>query len=282
MIKIIADTTCGLPLDILKQAGIETLPQFITFGTETFRDDTEMDTESFLEKLRASKTLPGTAAPPPALYAPIYERILAAGDAALVIAPSSKVSGTFRSATVAANEFKTDRIHILDSKTVAGGLGSLVLAAKKWVEAGLTIDEVKENIAEMASRERLFFMVPTLEYLYKGGRIGGASKLVGDILQIKPILTLRNGVVETYEKQRTKKKALARIVELVENECPKTGDKGFLSLSLQKNISTAELEYFQNEFQSRIGIDHVPFYNMPPCFMVHAGPSVIFVSFFVD
>ena len=146
MIKIIADTTCGLPLDTLKQAGIETLPQIITFGTETFRDDTEMDTNSFLEKLRASKNLPGTAAPPPALYAPIYERILAAGDTALVITPSAKVSGTFRSATVAANEFKTDQIHVIDSNTVAGGLGSLVLAAKQWADAGLTIVEVKENV----------------------------------------------------------------------------------------------------------------------------------------
>ena len=94
MIKIIADTSCGLPLDTLNQLGIETLPQIIIFQSETFRDDTEMNTASFLEKLRASKDLPGTAAPPPALYTPIYKKILDSGDTALVITPSAKVFHT--------------------------------------------------------------------------------------------------------------------------------------------------------------------------------------------
>lgn len=278
MIKIIADTTCGLPLDILKQVGIETLPQYITFGNETFRDDTEMDTESFLEKLRASKTLPGTAAPPPALYTPIYEQILAAGDTALVITPSAKVSGTYRSATVAANEFQTDRIHILDSNTVAGGLGSLVLAAQKWVDAGLTIEELKDSIEEMASRERLFFLVPTLEYLHKGGRIGGASKLFGTLLQIVPILTIKDGQVDAYDKVRTVKQAIRTIVDLNSEYC-KDNPEPYLTLS--QCDSEPLVSQVSQELTAATGVQDIPKYTVPPAIVVHAGPGLIETSCFV-
>ncbi len=278
MIKIIADTTCGLPLDTLKQAGIETLPQIITFGTETFRDDTEMDTNSFLEKLRASKNLPGTAAPPPALYAPIYERILAAGDTALVITPSAKVSGTFRSATVAANEFKTDQIHVIDSNTVAGGLGSLVLAAKKWADAGLTIEEVKENVTEMSSRERLFFLVPTLEYLHQGGRIGGASKLVGTLLKIVPILTIREGQVEPFDKVRTVKQAVRTIVDLTAEYC-KDNPEAYLTVS--ECDSEPLLTQVTQELTAATGIQEIPRYIVPPAIVVHGGPGLIETSCFI-
>lgn len=278
MIKIIADTTCGLPLDTLKQAGIETLPQIITFGTETFRDDTEMDTNSFLEKLHASKNLPGTAAPPPALYAPIYERILAAGDTALVITPSAKVSGTFRSATVAANEFKTDQIHVIDSNTVAGGLGSLVLAAKQWADAGLTIVEVKENVTEMSSRERLFFLVPTLEYLHKGGRIGGASKLVGTLLKIVPILTIREGQVEPFDKVRTVKQAVRTIVDLTAEYC-KDNPEAYLTVS--ECDSEPLLTQVTQELTAATGIQEIPRYIVPPAIVVHGGPGLIETSCFI-
>ena len=279
MIKIIADTTCGLPLHMLKKSGIEILPQIITFGTETFRDDTEMDTTSFLEKLRASKSLPGTAAPPPALYAPIYEKILAAGDTALVITPSAKVSGTFRSATVAANEFQSDKIHILDSQTVAGGLGSLVLSAKKWADAGFTIEELKEDLAEMASRERLFFLVPTLEYLHKGGRIGGASKLVGTLLQIVPILTVKDGQVEPFDKVRTVKQAVRTIVDLTAEYCK---DNPAAYLTVSECDSEPLLTQVTQELTAATGIQEIPRYTVPPAIVVHGGPGLIETSCFIS
>ncbi len=277
MIKIIADTTCGLPLDILKQAGIEVLPQIITFGNETFRDDTEMNTGRFLEKLRASRTLPGTAAPSPSLYTPIYEQILAAGDTALVIAPSAKVSGTFRSATVAAGEFQTDQIHIVDTSTIAGGLGSIVLAAKNWVDAGLTIEEVKENIMEMASRERLFFLVPTLKYLHKGGRIGGASKLVGTILQIVPILTVKEGQIEPFDKVRTVKQAIRTIVDLTAAYCENNPEP---YLTISQCDSEPLLTQLSQELTAATGIHDIPRYTVPPAIVVHAGPGLIETSCF--
>ena len=171
MIQIVADTTCGIPLAQLQARGIFVLPQIITFGDKSYRDDIELDTNAFLKKLTAAKSLPGTAAPPPAMYTPIYQQILDAGDSALVITPSEKVSGTYRSALVAAEEFHSERIHVLDSGTIAGGLGSLVLLAKQWALDGMEIETLKRQLIAMAAREKVYFVVNTLEYLHKGGRI---------------------------------------------------------------------------------------------------------------
>ena len=220
MVTIIADTTCSLPKEIFKQYGIPLLPQIIIFGSDQYRDDTEITTAEFLTKLRASSTLPKTAAPSPALYTPIYKDEIAKGNSILVITPSAELSGTFRGASVAAEDFPGADIRIIDTHTVASGLGSIVMDAYRMAQAGASIDDVVARVKDLSSRQKVYFVVDTLEYLYKGGRIGGASALFGSILQVKPILTLRNGRAEAAETQRTKKRALARIVEIVEAECP--------------------------------------------------------------
>ncbi|MHC1770951.1 MAG: DegV family protein [Flexilinea sp.] len=282
MTRIIGDTTSGLSLAQATELGIGFIPQIVVFEEKSFRDDTEIDSDTFVKMLESSAVLPKTAAPPPALYTPIFEELQKNGDNAVIICPSSKLSGTVRSATTAKNDFPDLDVRVIDTGSVGSGLAMELIQSMKWVKEGKTIDEIEAGVREMMAREHIYAVVDTLEYLYKGGRIGGASKLFGDILQIKPILTLRDGGVETFEKQRTKKKALSRIVEIVEAECPRTGNKGFLSLSLQEKLSAPELEYFRKEFKERIGVEDVPFYKTPASFMVHAGPSVIFISFFVD
>ena len=278
MIKIIADTTCGVPVSQLEEAGIAVLPQIITFGEEAYRDDTEINSETFLKKLADSKELPKTAAPPPVFYTPIYERILSAGDSALVITPSQKLSGTYRSAMVAAEEFKSDRIHVLDTQTIAGGLGVLVLLAKEWADAGMGMEDLKHNIAEMASRERVYFLVPTLEYLYKGGRIGGASRLFGTILQIKPILTIKEGQIEPFDRVRTFKQALANIEEMDYQICLNNPDA---HLTLSHCGSEEEVKLLQDSLCSRLNIPSIPNYIIPPAIIVHVGPGLIETSCFV-
>lgn len=277
MITIIADTTCSIPQPELKRLGIPYLPQMIIFGDQQYRDDTEINTAQFLTKLRAASALPKTAAPSPALYTPIYKQELDAGNSIIVLTPSAEMSGTFRSASVAAEDFPGADIRIVDTRTIAGGLGSLVLQAHQWAKEGLSAATIVERVNELATRQRVYFVVDTLEYLYKGGRIGGASALFGSILQVKPILTLRNGRAEAAETQRTKKRALARIVEIVDQECPHH-DGGLLSISqceAEEDASTLSAEF------TRItGIKDIPVYEVPPAIVVHAGPKVMAISFF--
>lgn len=279
MVTIIADTTCSIPQDDLKKLGIPILPQIIVFGNEQYRDDSEITTGMFLQKLKASSTLPKTAAPSPALYNPIYKQELEKGNSIVVITPSAELSGTYRSASVATEEFKGADIRILDTKSIAGGLGSIVLDAYRLAASGATPDEIVDRVEYLSARQRTYFVVDTLEYLYKGGRIGGASALFGSILQVKPILTMKNGRVEAAETQRTKKRALDRIVEIVDKEC-RHDPSGSITISECDNIHEANL--LAEQFRQITHTDEIPIYEIPPAIVVHAGPKVLAIGFFTD
>ncbi len=277
MIKIIADTTCCIPVERLQALGIDFVPQIITFGDKSYRDDFELNTEAFLEELQAAKNLPGTAAPPPAFYNPIYERILKDGDIALVLAPSARLSGTFRSATVAADEFNSDQIHIIDTKTIAGNLGTIVLKAREWAEKGMSISELIERVQDLAARDQTYFLVPTMEYLHKGGRIGGAAKLIGTLLQIVPILTLRDGGIEVYDKVRSLKQAASNLVDLNASICENNPEA---YLTIGQGDSQILLDKVSSQLQDRLELEEIPSYIAPPAIVVHAGPGLVVTSCF--
>jgi DegV family protein with EDD domain len=281
MIKIIADTSSCIPPNQAKQLGIDYIPQIIIFGEETYRDDTEMDSRTFIKRLRTSPVLPKTAAPPPALYSPIFREAAEQGDSAIVICPSADVSGTYRSVKVAAQEFPNADIRIIDSRLVAGGLGSVVIEALKWAKAGLTADAVVSNIQEMAKREKVYFAVDTLEYLYKGGRIGAAKALFGSLLQVKPILTFLDGVTTPFESQRTHKRALARVKEMILADCPCDSSA---HLCVMHGDAEEECQQLAVELSGLLGIPaaEIPIYDLPPAILVHAGPGIIGASFFVS
>jgi DegV family protein with EDD domain len=278
MTKIVADTTSGLPHEMLKTLGIPLIPQIVVFGEESYRDDTELDTATFLQKLKASAQLPKTAAPPPQLYHPIFEQALKDGDDVVVVAPSAKVSGTVRSAEVAAQDFPSLKVHVVDTQTVAGNLASLVLLAHEWAREGMDAEAIVKRLNEWIPRGRLFFLVNTLEYLQKGGRIGGAKALLGELLQVKPILCLQKGQVEPFEQQRTKRRALARILEIVEEQCPKNASA---NLSVMQADALEEADALAADLRSRMNLTHIPIYELPPAIVVHGGPGVMAVGFFV-
>ncbi len=277
MVRIVADTTTGLPRDLTEQLGIPVLPQIVIFGEQSYRDDCELDTASFLEKLKASAALPKTAAPPPALYNPIFEKLTAKGGAVIVVAPSAKVSGTARSAEVAAQDFPGADIRVVDTQVIAGNFATLVLLADQLAKAGMSADGIVSRLNEWIPRQRTYFLVDTLEYLQKGGRIGGAKALVGEMLQIKPILTLRNGQAEPCEQQRTRKRALARLIEIVEQECPQGPDS---HLCVMQADALEPARALAEEFKTRMRLTDVPIYELPPAIVVHAGPGVLAVGFF--
>jgi DegV family protein with EDD domain len=278
MVKIVADTTSGLPRELLKTIGIPLIPQIVCFGEESFRDDTELDTAAFLQKLKASVELPKTAAPPPAFYHPVFEQAIKDGDDVVVVAPSAKLSGTVRSAEVAAQDFPSLKVHVVDTKTIAGNLASLVLLAQEWAQAAADSDTVAKRLNEWIPRGQIYFLVDTLEYLQKGGRIGGAKALLGEMLQIKPILCLQNGQVEPFEQQRTKRRALARLLEIVEEDCPK-GPDAHLCIMQADAMKAAEL--IAADLRSRMNLTYIPIYELPPAIVTHGGPGVLGIGFFM-
>jgi DegV family protein with EDD domain len=278
MIKIISDTLSGIPVKEACSLGIAYLPQIIIFGDKSYRDDSEIDSKTFLEKLIASSSLPKTAAPPPALYTPIYNQMLSEGHTVIVICPSIELSGTYRSAMVAAQDFPQSDIRVIDTRTIGASQGSLVLQSLEWIKQGIDADSLVENIKEMAVRERTYFIVDTLEFLRRGGRIGNAQALVGSILQVKPILTLKDGRTVSAESQRTKRRAIARLHEIVLENCPREHDS---YLAVQHGGAEEEAKRLAEELKVEIGVKEIRVVDLPPAVLTHAGPGALSVSFFI-
>jgi DegV family protein with EDD domain len=278
MTIIVADTTCGLPKELLEERGIPCVPQIVIFGDEAYHDDSELDTPTFLQKLKASPTLPKTSAPEPPLYFPIFKEAQEKGESVVVVAPTGKASGTVRSAEIAALEFPGVDIRVVDTQTVSCNLGTMVLVADDMAKAGNSPDEILAKLKDMIPRGRLYFMVDTLEYLAKGGRIGGAKKLLAELLEIKPILQVKDGQVESFEQQRTKRRALARLVEVVAEQCT-GGDEAHLCVI--QVAAEKEAEALVEELKSKVNVSHIPIYELPPAIVVHSGPKAMGVGFFV-
>jgi DegV family protein with EDD domain len=278
MTIIVADTTCGLPRKLLEERSIPLIPQVVMFGEDSYHDDKELDTATFLSKLKASRSLPKTAAPEPSWYFPVFTEAGKRGESVVVVAPMSKASGTVRSAEIAAQEFPKVDIRVVDTQTVSCNLGSLVLLADGMAKAGKSADEIVAKLNYMIPRGRLYFLVDTLEYLAKGGRIGGAKRLVAELLEIKPILQVKEGQVDQFEQQRTKKRAVARLIEVVAESCPGGEDAHLCVLQVE---AEEEARALVEELESRVPVTNIPIYELPPAIVVHAGPRALGAGFFV-
>jgi DegV family protein with EDD domain len=279
MTIIVADTTCGLPYKLLAERGIPVVPQVVIFEDTSYHDDKDFDTAVFLQKLKASPRLPKTAAPEPSLYFPIFEEAQQKGESVVVIAPTGKASGTVRSAQTAALDFPNLDVRVIDTQTISCNLGSLVLLADQMARAGKSADEIVMKLTDLAPCGRLYFVVDTLEYLARGGRIGGAKKLLAELLEIKPILQVKDGQVEAFEQQRTKKRALARLVEVATEQC-QGGENAHLCVI--QVAAEQEAQALAEELKTKIQVAYIPIYQLPPAIVVHAGPKTLGLGFFVS
>jgi DegV family protein with EDD domain len=223
--------------------------------------------------------LPKTAAPPPALYNPIFQEILDAGHTALVLTPSAQISGTFRGAEVAAQDFPGADIRVIDTQIVAGGLGAVVLKANEWAESGMGVDEIIARVTELCARHQVYFVVDTLEYLYKGGRIGAAAALVGSLLQMKPILSFKDGHIIPFERQHTHRKAVARLKQVILELCPPGEDNYLCFMHGDAESETIEIVR-ELAPKLNIAVESIPVYDLTAAILTHAGPGVLAVSFF--
>jgi DegV family protein with EDD domain len=277
MIKLVTDTTAVLSREYCQQHDIDVVPQIIRFGEETFLEGVEMDEPAFLQRLKSSAQLPATAAPAPGLFDTAYRQAAEKGYSILSIHPSSEVSGTVAAASVARALYPNADIRVIDMRTVAGCLGEAVRLAVEWRDAGRSIDQIEAELCSLIPRSRTYFLVATLEYLRRNGRIGGASNLIGSVLQIKPILQLSKGRVEPLDKVRTHQKALERLKELIVAECPHSANA---RLSVMHADALDDADRLRAELSAALDIKDIPVYSVGPAITTHAGPGVLAVGFF--
>jgi DegV family protein with EDD domain len=203
-VKIVTDSTSDITADLAKKLGITVIPLTVLFGHQAYLDRVEMTTDEFYRRLSQEDIFPTTTQPTPAAFTDVYSKILAGGDDVLAIVISSKLSGTLQSATSAiAMAGGEGRIQVIDSYSTAMGLGLLVIAAAKMAKAGMGLEELYQAVSERVSRTHVIMLFDTLKYLAKGGRIGRAQGLLGSMLSVKPILTMKDGLVHPLTRLRS-------------------------------------------------------------------------------
>jgi len=277
MTRIVADTLCGLSLQAAHDLGIPMISQVISFGEDSFREGVDMDHAAFMARLRTGRELPKTAAPYPGDFIAAFEELIKQGESIVCVHPSADVSGTVRSALTAKESFPDADIRVIDARTIAGPLASIVLEAVRVAKRGASADDVEAAVREMMPRARVYFLVDTLDYLRRGGRIGGAAALVGSILQIKPILTFADGQVQSFEKERTKKRALRRLQEVVAAEAARGADAHLTVMHCAVPEDAAALAA---ELKTALGLQDVLIMDLVPAIVTHAGPGALAVGFF--
>ena len=216
-VAIVTDSTAYLPGDILEKYSITVTPQILIWGNETFQDGVDIQPNEFYRKLETAKIMPTTSQVAIVTMKDTFEKLLEAGYDVLGIFLSAKLSGTMQSANQAKEMLPkaAKKIVVLDSNTTAMAMGFHVLTAARAALAGASLAECHGLAEEARKHTGVYFVVDTLEFLRRGGRIGGAQALLGSALNLKPLLELRDGRIESVEKVRTKSKAVNRMIDLV-------------------------------------------------------------------
>ncbi len=214
-IAVITDTDASLPLALSEAYGIIQVPIMIHFGTESLHAVYDLDDETVFRRIDAQGALPTTSAPSPGQFSTAYQQALDGGaEAILCITVSSEVSATYTAARTAADEFPQARIQVLDSRSLSIGQGFMVLSAAQALAAGASMEEAIASAESVRERTHLFVVLDTLKYLAMSGRVGSLAAGLANVLNVKPILTIRDGKLDMLEKVRTRKKAWARIAQL--------------------------------------------------------------------
>lgn len=210
---IVLDSTSDFPEAAQRFPNMRVVPLYVNFGTESFKDHVDIGSDDFYRRLQKASVLPTTSQPTPQDFLEVFQE-LSSYDRIYALQLSAKLSGTFQSASVAAAEVGGDRIHVVDTETASLAVGLLALAMQRRLDRGTTAEELGELIDRFRRENGVVFTVDTLEYLQKGGRIGRAQALAGTLLNVKPILSVDEGVIHPIGRVRGRQKALAEFARV--------------------------------------------------------------------
>jgi fatty acid kinase fatty acid binding subunit len=269
-IRVVTDSACDIPEEIARRLNIDIVSLSIRFGDEEFTDRVDLSPEEFWAKCKASKTLPETSAPSPGAFQAAYERAKADGcDGVIVLTLSALLSATNQSALTGFKELADSLpVQVVDTKAVSMAQGLLVIDVAELAATGADLDQLVAHAESLVAKVGVVAMLDTLEHLIKGGRVGGARALLGQVLSIKPLLELKDGVVAEAGRQRTRSKALVAIADVVKSHAPLKR----LALVHGASSEVAALEALVAEVATENAIIVT---DMGPVVGTHGGPGII-------
>ena len=273
-VQIVTDSSCDLPEEVIAELNIKIVPLKIRFGDTEFVDRFELTTDQFWEKCQSIDELPSTAAPAPGAFVEQFQQAAEQGAAGVVaIVLSGELSATIEAAQQAALMVKDEiEVTVVDSRTVTMGLGSIVVGAATAAKSGASVEEIADHALDCIKRTQVHAALDTLENLRKGGRIGAAGSLLGSMLSIKPLIEVRNGVVEPAGKQRTRGKALSTLVAVVEENAEQIEQICVLHAACE------DVDAFVEKIKAAVNVE-VLVGQVGPVVGAHAGIGTIGVAF---
>ncbi len=278
-VVIVTDSTAYIPKAAMEDFNIPIIPLWLLWGDDRFRDGVDIDPPTFYSRLQASKKFPTTSQPSAGEFEQFFTQ--AGTDAAGVVGIfiSSKISGTVANAQASLSQFGDIPIRVVDSLTTSMGLGFVVLAAARAAAAGKSLDEVTAVAEDVRDRVRILFTVGTLEYLHRGGRIGGAKRLLGTMLNIKPLLHFENGGIEPLGQVRTKRKAVAQMLQIAQEQL---GGKRMARASSLYIGNLDEGTAVAEQIKDNFNLSTVYSTTVSPVIGAHVGPGTVGIAFCIE
>lgn len=274
-VAIVTDSTANIPAEMIRGLDIYTIPLQLIWGDESFRDNVDIHPDEFYTRLKTAKVTPTTSQPSPAAFKTVYESLLSQGYQILSVHISSKLSGTLDSAIQAKNMLPDAPIELIDSQLSSMGMGFPILHAARAAAQGASLKEAKAIAENGCKHAGILFAVNTLEYLHRGGRIGGAAAFLGTALNLKPILEIKDGKIEAIERVRTISKATDRLLDIFEE---RIGNRRPINLACVHAQSPENAQTLLNKARLRFGIsdvNEVIIGDLSPVIGTHGGPGTL-------
>ncbi len=275
-VAIVTDSSPYIPEDLIKDNGIHVVPLTVIWGEENFYDGVDITPVEFYKRLETAKIMPSTSQPSVADFEVLFRSLHQQGYDILAVLISEVLSGTISSATQAKKMLPEANIEIVNSRSLAMALGFQVLAAARAANQGASLQECKRLALDAREKTGVIFVLDTLEFLHRGGRIGGAKRFVGTLLNIKPVLAIQDGLVTPVDSVRTQNKALNRIVELIEERTQ--GKKNIRLATLHAN-NAETARYVLDLALERIPAVEQIFSEVSPVIGTHAGPGAVGLAY---
>jgi len=278
-VSIVTDTSSDIPAETAEALGIHMIPLNVMFGRQVFRDRVDMMPQEFYRKLRESEQLPTTSQPSAGDFAEFYRGLCESAESIVSIHLSAELSGTLESAHAAKDQLASPvPIHIVDSRSTSMGLGLMVLAAAEMAQRGLDAPQIVEQVNSLVPRISVLFVVDTLEYLHRGGRIGGAKRLFGTMLSVKPLLHIHQGRVDVLENTRTQVRAIARLLDIMET---RIGTAQPARIAVMHGDAQEQAMALRDAIRERFHCQELQMCEICPALGVHTGPGIVGTAFYV-
>ena len=269
-VKIVTDSAADIPSAIVRELGIIVVPAYVNFGTKTYRDGVDINCDEFYHKLSSGPVYPSTSQATPSDFAAVYRKLANETDEIISIHMSDKFSGTFSSAQRGkAQAAIKGNITMIDSGTITMALGIIVMSAARLALLNRSPAEIVDNIQQEIKNTRLLGTFDTLKYLARGGRIGKGKALLGSILNVKPVVTIRDGAISPVGNFRTRTKAVDKLVAIVQ------GASDAQELAIVHSTTPDEAQNLKIRLSSFVDINHIYIARLGPAIGVHTGPGTL-------